>query len=288
MKRLLAVLGIVFLLAFSLYGGVRLASDVLTEEDGVKAAQTAHPFVKGAASVAEEKLKETLKNTPDEHLEKDAEFYAKKLYPIAKGAIKGQLEAILKDSNRDEVPKLMHEAGKDVSRRVIKPFAEGLAEGSKDVIKDLNQTLQSLQKFAAENPELIESVTSGLKNLHQTLKEHAPPPPPLPGFPPFGPFRQSPGLLPHMRDYQTPPDMHGYSEQSPSQPTDPSYENPPQPYPGQEGYYSWPSPGAYPYYQYPWGVSPDYQNRYPRNDSPQDEGWSRRQNSRPAPFSPDE
>ena len=46
----------------------------------MRAAEAVHPFVQGAASTAAEKLKETLKETPDEKLERDAEFLTKKFY----------------------------------------------------------------------------------------------------------------------------------------------------------------------------------------------------------------
>ncbi len=224
MTKGLAVIGLVFLLGFALYGGIRLASDSLTKEEGEKAARAAHPFVEGAASVANEKIKETLKNTPDKQLEKDAELYARKLYPVAKGALKGQLEAITKDPDSNEIPEMMRQAGKDVTERVIKPFTEGLAQGSGSVLKDLDKTVENVRKFTEENRDFIESVTSGLKGLHETLKEGAPVPPPLPGLKPLNrlPLPQPPAPLMGQSDPRSETDH--LAEPGRMQPANPDYQ----------------------------------------------------------------
>ncbi len=182
------------IVGFALYGIATLVARSLTAKDGERAAGAVTPFVQGAASVVGEKAKEALKNTPDAKLEKDSEEISKKLYPIAKGALKGNLEAIMKDANRAEVPEKMFQAGKDLSEKVVRPFTKGLAEGTGKVLTDVNKTLQGVRTFQENNKDLLDTVTKGLEALHKAAREHPgllPPPPPLP-FPGMAPRKSSP------------------------------------------------------------------------------------------------
>lgn len=185
MKKAAAfILGIPIVL-LAVYGAISLCSSLfLTKSQGEKAADAAHPFIQGALDRAGENFKETLRNTPDEKLEKDAEFFAKKMYPVGKGAIKGHMEALKEDVNRSEVPQKMYEAGKDITEKVLKPLSEGVLDGSGKVIKDVDKTLQNVRKFSEDNKDVFDAVTQGLSKLHEKLKELPPPhlPPPGPGL----------------------------------------------------------------------------------------------------------
>ena len=191
MKTVLKYLGAAVVSVLAAYGAYALLSAHLTAAQGRQVVES--PFVQGAASAAGEKLKEAIKNTPDKKLEKDSEELSEKLYPIGKGAIKGQLEAILKDANRKDVPEKMYETGKDVSGRVVAPLVKGLADGSNDVLKELDKTLQGIQTFREKNKDLIDSIASGIA----TLKKNHPSLPPLPVPPGLrGAIRQPPAPAP--------------------------------------------------------------------------------------------
>ena len=191
MRRVLMFVGASVLLCLAAYGAVRLVSDSLTRDHGKKAGEVTGAFAEGAASAARERIKESLKNTPDPKLEEDARIWTRKLYPIAKGVLKGQTQAVQEDPRRDEMPKLMYERGKDVAENVAKPFIKGLAEGSSGIAKEVAKTLKGVRELSDENRELIETITRELGNLGKTLKERLPPPPPFPG-PPHRPFRPLP------------------------------------------------------------------------------------------------
>lgn len=181
-------------IGFALYGAGTFVARSLTATDGERAAGAVAPFVQGAASVVGEKAKEALKKTPDAKLESDSELLSRKLYPIAKGALKGNLEAILKDTNRAEVPEKMYQTGKDLSEKVVRPLSKGLADGAGNVLQDVDKTLQGVQTFKENNKELITAITKGLEALHNAAKEHPgllPPPPPLP-FPGIVPRNSTP------------------------------------------------------------------------------------------------
>ncbi|MBI5571726.1 MAG: hypothetical protein HY914_17420 [Desulfomonile tiedjei] len=195
MRSVLKYLGAGVVVAFAMYGAYALLAAHLTASQGKDAVEAASPFVQGAASAAGDKLKETLRNTPDENLEKNSEELSRKFYPIAKGAIKGQLEAILKDANRSEVPEKMYETGKDVSKNVVAPLSKGLAEGSREVLKDLDKSFQEVRDFREKNKDLIDAIASGFVTLKKTVPD-LPPLPAPPGFgrpmPPPGPHSSQP------------------------------------------------------------------------------------------------
>jgi hypothetical protein len=171
--------------AFAVYGVVKLVSGFMTEERGKRAAQTVNPFVKGVASVAAEDLKQALSKTPDDQLERDAELYTKKFYPIAKGIFKGLAESVKNDPERAEIQQKAYQAGKDVSEHIVKPFSRGLFEGSEPVLGDLEKRVGEVRNFTEKNKDVLDAVAGGLKFLQQNLKNlPAPPPPPgmRPGF----------------------------------------------------------------------------------------------------------
>jgi hypothetical protein len=170
------------------YGGIRLASDNLTERDGRRVVDTVHPFVKGVGAGAADKVKETLRDTPDEQLEKDAELLTRKFYPIAKGAIKGQLDAVTSDVNRAEVPRKAYEAGKNVSEKIMVPFSRGVTDGVRSAVGEVDQAVDEARKLADKNKDLIDAASKGLDMLGR-LKEKLPP---LPPPPPFGPPQRVP------------------------------------------------------------------------------------------------
>ena len=145
-------------------------------------------------SYAGKKLKQSLKDTPDESLEEGAEFATRKLYPIIKGILKGQFDAIISDTKRDEVPRKAYEAGKETSEKVVKPFAEGLAEGDSSALKELDKTVKDVRKFKEENKDVLDAVQQGLEELRKNLKE-LPPLPPLQPLPPpmLPPLPHAPG-----------------------------------------------------------------------------------------------
>jgi len=191
MRKLLMFVGAAVLICLAAYGAVRLLSDSLTSDHGKKAGEVTGAFAEGVASAAGERIKESLKNTPDQKLEEDARFWTRKLYPIAKGALKGQTQAVQEDPQRNEVPKLMYERGKDVAENMAKPFVKGLVEGSSGIAEEVAKTLKGIRELGDENRELIDTITRELGNLGKSLKENLPPPPPFPG-PPHRPFMQRP------------------------------------------------------------------------------------------------
>ena len=155
----------------AIYGLFRFVSDRLDYADGKKAVETAHPFVQGVSSAAGEKLKQTLKETPDPKLEEDSELISRKLYPIVKGALKGQLDAIKNDPNRSELPETMVQTGKEITENLVKPFAEGVSQGSQTVLQGVDRGLDEFRKFQEKNKDIIEGVQSGLKALGVHLEK---------------------------------------------------------------------------------------------------------------------
>ncbi len=195
MKKFLAytLAGLVLLLA--LYGLTNLLSGLMTESKGERAAEVAQPFVQGAASAAAQKLKQSLKEVPDAKLEQDSEWLAKKLYPITKGVIKGQVESFLQDPERNVLPEKMYQAGKEFSDKVLKPFSRGVVESNQKTLEDADKTIQAIRKFGDTNKDLLEAVKQGLDAFSKTFKEDRlpradlpeqdlrPPLPPPPGQP---------------------------------------------------------------------------------------------------------
>ncbi len=204
MSKVLSTIGAVVLFVLAGYGLVKLMSASVSYFQGPKAAEIAGPIVKGAASSVANTVKQTLKETPDSKLEEDSEILSRKLYFITKGALKGQMDAILKDTKGPDVRNKMLQAGKDVSQNVVAPLARGLAEGSSNTLKELQQTVGGIRQFLDENRDLVNTVTDGLRDLRRNLEQNAPPPPPFPKSQPITPLPlPGPGavepLPPHSR-----------------------------------------------------------------------------------------
>ncbi len=170
------------LLFFAAYGLIRGLSDWYGARSGEKPGEAVKSLAAGAAVAAGEKMAEKIKQTPDQQLEENAQLLTKKLYPIAKGIIKGQVEAIVNDPERGDLPQKMFEAGKDVSEKIVKPFSRGLREGSSGLVGEgAQEALKKLRELGQDNKEWLDSVSRGLEKLHKDLKEKAPPLPPFPG-----------------------------------------------------------------------------------------------------------
>lgn len=205
MIRVAKYVGIALVVLLAVYGAVKLVVGSLTESQGREAVEKVNPFVRGAASAAKEQIKQSLEQTPNEQLEKDAAVFSRKLYPVLKGALLGQIEAFVEDPKRSELPEKMHQAGKQVGKQVVVPFTQGLAEGSNPVVGQVDKTLDSLSKFREDHKEFFDALSAGVSALGKTIKEGAPPSIPAPGTP-QGP----PG------NYQSPPYPQGAPMTPPS------------------------------------------------------------------------
>jgi hypothetical protein len=181
MKKFLsyALGSLVILLA--LYGAVRLLSGFLTVSPGERAGKVTEPFVQGAASAAAEKLKQSLKEIPDAKLEQDSEWLAKKLYPITKGIIKGQVESFLQDPERNQLPEKMYQAGKEFSDKVLKPFGRGIVDSNQQTIEGADKTFDAIRRFSDTNKDLLDAVKQGLDAFSRTFREDRLPRPEPPG-----------------------------------------------------------------------------------------------------------
>jgi hypothetical protein len=181
MKKFLAytMAGLVIVLA--VYGAVKLLSGFMTKSQGERAAAVAQPFVQGAASAAAQKLKESLKDVPDAKLEQDSEWLAKKLYPITKGIIKGQVESFLQDPERNQLSEKMYQAGKEFSDKVLRPFTRGIVDSNQQTLEDADKTLQAIRKFSDTNKDVLDAVKQGLDAFSKTFREDRLPRPELPG-----------------------------------------------------------------------------------------------------------
>jgi hypothetical protein len=182
MKKFLGYTLLGLLVVLAIYGAIKLTSGVLTRAHGERAVQMAQPFLQGAASAAGDRLKQSLKDTPDAKLEQDSEWLARKLYPIAKGIIKGQVESFLQDPDRNELPEKMYQAGKEFSEKVLKPFSRGVIDSNQQTLEGADKTLQAIRKFSDTNKSLLDAVTQGLDALSRNLRENPPPRPEFPGM----------------------------------------------------------------------------------------------------------
>ena len=181
--RVLKALGLGLLFALAFFGALAIAFNFLTESQG----RTVGPFVSGILSVVVERAKKDLAETPDKDLEASSQDLSKKLYPVFKGAILGQVDSFVKDPQREQMRKKMQQAGKVFSEEVAAPFAHGVSQGSGKVTKELDSTLNHIREFTNKNKDLLNSLNSGLKALHGLAKEHPlprpPSTPPFPGLP---------------------------------------------------------------------------------------------------------
>jgi hypothetical protein len=223
--KILAMTGLGVVMLFAAYGALTGVSDVLDESHGRALVEMGeHPFVKGATSALEEKFRKRLQETPDEELEQNSELMARKLYPVAKGALKGTLDAVIADSNRTEVPKKMYEAGRNVTENVVRPFSRGMLDGTTGVLDDVDVTLDRVREFTRKNQDIIDAVAGGISAVGGAIKERAPtaspfpgdgwnsatpgplpafppPPPPIPGLPTLPGHNRSAALPEWSTDY---------------------------------------------------------------------------------------
>jgi hypothetical protein len=181
MKKFLGYILAGLVIVLAVYGAVKLLSGSVTRSQGERAAEVAQPFVQGAASAAAQKLKQSLKDVPDAKLEQDSEWIAKKLYPITKGIIKGQVESFLQDPERNQLPEKMYQAGKEFSDKVLKPFSRGIVDSNQQTLEDADKTLQAIRKFGDTNKDLLDAVKQGMDAFGKTFREDRLPRPGLPG-----------------------------------------------------------------------------------------------------------
>lgn len=194
-KYILAVLVSVL----AVYGAVTVVSGFfLTESRGRAAAKAAQPFVNGVTSAMKDQAKQRLAETPDAQLEKEAYEISRKMYPVVKGTLLGQVDAFSKDPNRDEISARVREAGKILSEQMVGPFAEGVAEGSGKVFRGLDQAAEGVRKFQDKNKDLVESLANTLGQLKQLFDRHPTPSQPQSPYtgPPAGVDRNSPVPVP--------------------------------------------------------------------------------------------
>ncbi len=169
--------GLVGVLA--IYGAVMIVSGLLlTESRGRSAAKAAQPFVNGMTSAMKDQAKQKLLETPDARLEKEAYEISRKMYPVVKGTVLGQLDAFVKDPNRHELPPRMREAGKALSEQVVGPFAKGVAEGSGKIFGGFDQAVEGVRKFQDKNKDLVESITNSIGQLKRFFEQNPRPRPP--------------------------------------------------------------------------------------------------------------
>ncbi|MFC1834973.1 hypothetical protein ACFL2Q_09585 [Thermodesulfobacteriota bacterium] len=169
---------------------------VASDQPDPASAETVPPLE--TDSSLSDQLKHALKASPDQDLQQSAEELSRRLYPVIKGIIKGQMAAIMADPERGKIPDQMYQAGKGLSSNVVRPFLKGFTDGSREMLGDLDKTVTDLRQFREENRELIDQLVNGLKDLGKTLRENppsclapgqarspglGPPPPGLPSFP---------------------------------------------------------------------------------------------------------
>jgi len=167
--------------ALAIYGAVAIiAGFFLTKSHGRNAAKAVQPFVSGVTSAVKDQVKHKLEQTPDAQLEKDAYEVSKKMYPLAKGALLGQMEAFVKDPRREELPAKMREAGKVASEQIVVPFTQGLAEGTGKAFVNLDRAAEGVRKLQDKNKDLVEAITNSIGQLKRFLEQKPLPQPPEP------------------------------------------------------------------------------------------------------------
>jgi hypothetical protein len=174
MSKVLSTIGALTLIVLAAYGCVKLISAAVGLFQGQEVAKVAEPVVKDVASSVADSIKQTLKETPDSRLEEESEILSRKLYFITKGALKGQMGAIVKDTEGPDIRDKMHQAGKNVSQNLVTPFTKGLAEGTTSSLKDLQQVVGGVRQFLDENRDLVNAVAEGIKELRRNLEHNAP------------------------------------------------------------------------------------------------------------------
>ncbi len=176
-----------------------------------KASEVVQPFVAGVAVEAGDKLKERIKNTPDEQLEKESEILSRKFYHIAKGAFKGHVSEIMDDVSMKDIAKDMYDLGKNASDNYVKPLTKGAMDGAVEALDEIDKAATRLRQFKDENQDLIDSFSSGVEGVYQKLPKKPPLPPPPPLFPP-PPFGRPQDLPIGPADQYEYPDSQYYPE----------------------------------------------------------------------------
>ena len=190
MKKFLMGVAIVVLLFLAGYGATRLLMDAIVADDGKRVSEIAGTVASKAVKAAGEKLVDELNHTPDEKLEADAEKRARKIYPIMKGAIIGNLKAFTEDKNKEELSRAMYAAGKEFSKSLLQPFTKGITDAPAPILGNVEGAIKRLGKMRQGSGNLLESIIKGLESLGKDMgAERVPPPSPEaePGPVPYGP-----------------------------------------------------------------------------------------------------
>jgi len=162
---LLLIIGVVIYAVFSFFFGK------LTETQGRETVRDLRPFTSGAAKEAAIQTKKTLESIPDAKLEKETRELSRKLYPVNKGLILGQIDGYLADPNRDELLKKAREVGKAISQDVVGSISGQVSEGSQKAVSELDKTLEGVRKLKESNKDLFDSLSRGLGELQKVIQQ---------------------------------------------------------------------------------------------------------------------
>jgi hypothetical protein len=171
MRTALSVAGTLVILFFAGYGVFTMVAGPPGAGRGKDAGELAGTFTASAMLSAREMVKKDLESTPDAELEKNAEFWTRKAYPVTKGILKGQIKAYLDDKDRDEMPQIMYEAGKVFATQVVQPFAQGVADGSPKAIESIDKTVRGAKELGADAGKVLDAVTQGVKQFRKGVEE---------------------------------------------------------------------------------------------------------------------
>jgi hypothetical protein len=171
MMKFLKVTVFCVLLVLAAYGAVRLGADVLTARQGEQVAEAASPFVQGAVSATGRQMKQVLTETPPEVKQKQGEELGRAMYPLTKGVMRGQMEAMMDDPQAGVISDVSFEAGKEFSKRVVKPFAQGVATGSAGaLLEDLGIGPDDIEALSKHKGALIDAFKKGIRNVEENLR----------------------------------------------------------------------------------------------------------------------
>jgi hypothetical protein len=149
MTRIVKFVGKLLVLVLAIYGLVILVFGFV---GSFRWAEAVQPFVRGTVSATGHVVRQELNTRSDQQMEQDGELLGRKLYPAAKGFLKGQLEAFKADPNKEALRKTVQEATHELSKELVAPVTEGVTETSRKVLQDFGNVLQELQKTLKEVP----------------------------------------------------------------------------------------------------------------------------------------
>jgi len=149
MTRILKFIGKLVIVVLAIFAVVILVSGYT---GSFRWAQAVQPFVHGSLSATGKVVREELTTRSEQQMEKDGEFLGRRLYPVEKGFLKGQLEALKADPNKEELRKTIRDLTHEMSKEFVAPVTEGVAETSKKVLQDVGNVLQELQKTLKDIP----------------------------------------------------------------------------------------------------------------------------------------